>query len=117
MSSRSARVCVVSADPERRADWARSLSPGQFVVSQCTGEVATCPVLAGSTCQLLDRSDVVIYDRATLHPAIARALASRPPGGALVFVANDDGHGRPTALGPVPVRRHGRGTVTPRFTA
>lgn len=103
-----AEVTIVSADPERRAAWGRSLSPGQFVVSHCAGEAATCPLLAGGSCPFLDRSDVVIYDRATLHPAIARALAARHARRAMVFIADDDGSGRPTALGPVPVRRHVR---------
>jgi hypothetical protein len=70
------RVLVVHHDIDLSDLEVDSLRRRGYEVSQCLGPVgAHCPVLAGRTCELADRADVLIYDAwATGEPDGARRL-------------------------------------------
>jgi hypothetical protein len=56
-------VLVVHHDIDLADQEADSLRRFGYVVEQCSGPTAnTCPVLAGRTCGLAERADVLVYD-------------------------------------------------------
>lgn len=98
MGSAARRLLVVSADPDRRERWGRVFAEVGYDIASCEGPTASCAILHGRRCPLLDEADVAVYDRESYVPSIARALGRCSPYRAFVLVAQDDADGRPTAV-------------------
>ena len=57
------RALVVHHDIDLADQEADSLRRFGYIVEQCSGPTAnTCPILNGGTCDLAERSDVLVYD-------------------------------------------------------
>ena len=102
-------LLVVSGDPERRERWAAVLAETGYEVARCAGPVASCAILEGRRCPLLEEADLALYDAEAYVPRLARVLGRQHRYRASVLVAQDDASGRPAA-----VRRSG-GTVSGCF--
>jgi len=56
-------VLVVNHDIDLEDQEAESLRRFGYTIEQCSGPTAnTCPVLAGRSCPLAERADVLVYD-------------------------------------------------------
>ena len=98
MSEKGPRLLVVSGDPDRRERWARVLAETGYEVSRCVGPTATCAIVQGKRCPLLEEADIALYDQDAYIPRLARMLGARDGYRASILVAQDDEHGRPAAL-------------------
>lgn len=69
------RYVVVSAEPERRRDWAELLERDGAAVTCCPGPRRRCPLVVGDGgCTLLDGAQVAIYDLDDLTPELLPIL-------------------------------------------
>lgn len=99
MSTYVRRLLVVSGDPERRERWAAVLAETGYDVARCAGPAAaSCAIVDGRRCPLLEEADLALYDTVAYVPRLARVLGRQHGYRASVLVAQDDADGRPAAV-------------------
>lgn len=97
--SEGARVLVVSADRDRREDWAELIEKGGGAPIRCAGPTVSCALLCDVRCPLHDEAVLALYDRDSVTVEFRRLLEDRPALPRL-FVATDgfaNGRHRPVA--------------------
>jgi hypothetical protein len=82
-------MLVVTATPVRRRQWEERLRDPEVLVRHCTGPTASCPLVTGGQCPLLDECDTAIYDSEVVTPDFLVALLGSPPRAEVHFVTSD----------------------------
>lgn len=75
MATRPPAYVVVSADPERRRDWARTFDRSVARILECPGPLGACPLARGALrCAVLDEAELALYDLDSTLPSFLATL-------------------------------------------
>ena len=92
-------VLVMSADSDRRAEWANFFEAQGMTTIRCAGpQATTCALELSNKCPLHERADLIFYDEESISPALEEQLDLIDLGTPIAYASTmraSDGHEYP----------------------